>query len=480
MKEKILLYIFSVLLLVNTGCDSFLDVKPKSSIAEDDIFSSEIGFQQAITGIYASMADRPLYGDQLSMGFVSAMAQNYATTANGFIFIESAGLNFDKDEVKKISEGIWQGSYNAIAGLNNILAHIDDSGATFTGDNHALIKGEALALRAYLHFELLRLYAVSFGQGADALAISYRTVMNANPEKPETVTGFLALALKDLEKAEKLLANVDPILKGNRDRRFSMNFLAVKGLQARVNLYAGNKEQAAKDAQYVINSGLLKFVTNAQISTTAAGKDRLFSNEQIFSLRVLKMKDWTETGSAAYFRYTTSLSNNSLKRTAANYQTLYETATGGSTDYRYVYLIENDGGTVYPSKFWQTWNGGTTAIYTARLDQTVPLMRLSEMYYIAAETASSPEAGITTLNTVRANRGLGTLKVEGATDVFLTNEITKEYQKEFYAEGQLFFYYKRLNFGRMQFGSKNLTKDSYILPIPDSETEFNPVYDTSK
>lgn len=479
MKEKILLYVFILLTFVNTGCDSFLNVKPKSSMSEEDIFSSEIGFQQAITGIYASMAERKLYGDQLSMGFVSALAQNYVATAHGFILKESTALNYESSEVKAISEGIWTGSYNSIAGLNNILAHIDGSGTMFSGDNYALIKGEALGLRAYLHFELLRLYAGTVANGADALAIPYRAVMNANSQKPETVKSFVDLVLQDLNEAEKLLKDIDPILKGNRDRRFAMNFLAVRALQARVNLYAGNKEQAYKDAQYVINSGLLKFVSKDQIATSAAGKDRLFSNEQIFSLRVLKMKDWVETGLSAYFRYTTSLSSANLTRTTANFQTLYETGAGGATDYRYVYLLENDGGTTYPSKFWQTWNV-TGVASTARLDHTVPLMRLSEMYYILAETGTSAEAGVGMLNVVRAHRGLGDLKVLGATDVFLTNEITKEYQKEFYAEGQLFFYYKRLNFGRMQFNSKNLTGQSYILPIPDSETEFNPGYDTSK
>lgn len=478
MKGKILLYILCGTLVLNqTSCDSFLDVKPKSSMSEDDIFSSEVGYQQALTGVYASMAERSLYGDQLSMGFVSALAQNYVSTAHGFVFKESTALNYTSSEVKAISEGIWSNSYNAIAGLNNILGHIDTKGAMFTGDNYALIKGEALGLRAYLHFELLRLFAPTIATGADAQAIPYLTSIGAGSQEPERVSGFIAKALKDLDEAKQLLDKVDPILKGDSNRRFQMNTIAVSGLRARVNLYAGNQTKAYEDAQSVIKSGINRFVTNAEISAAAGLRDRLFSKEQVFSLRVLKIKEWVETGLSAYFRYTTSLSSNNLTRTRANFQTLYETAAGGSTDYRYVYLVENDGAIAYPSKFWQTWSG-TNRI--DRLDQTVPLLRLSEMYYIAAETAPTPTEGVELLNQVRKNRGLGELNTVDATSVFLTNEITKEYQKEFYAEGQLFFYYKRLNFGRMQFSSSSLTASSYILPIPESETEFNPGYNNLK
>ena len=79
-------------------------------------------------------------------------------------------------------------------------------------------------------------------------------------------------------------------------------------------------------------------------------------------------------------------------------------------------------------------------------------------------------------NTIRDNRGLGALNAAVATSETLTNEIKKEYQKEFYAEGQVFFYYKRVNAINMQFSSRVLDQKSYVLPIPDSETEFNNQY----
>ena len=67
-----------------------------------------------------------------------------------------------------------------------------------------------------------------------------------------------------------------------------------------------------------------------------------------------------------------------------------------------------------------------------------PLIRMSEMYYIAAETETSEDAALDYLNTVRRERGLGDNLTAG---VDLQNEIFKEYKKEFFGEGQLFYYF---------------------------------------
>ena len=61
------------------------------------------------------------------------------------------------------------------------------------------------------------------------------------------------------------------------------------------------------------------------------------------------------------------------------------------------------------------------------------------MYLIAAEASGD----IRYLETLRANRGYATDPLPAGAN--LQDEITKEYQKEFIAEGQLFYYYKRRN-----------------------------------
>ena len=460
MKNKLILIVCLGLLFSVSGCKKFLDVTPKSSISETELFASEEGFQQALTGIYSQLASPSLYGDNLTLGFTSAMAQNYNPANALFIFKQTTALNFASAEMINYTSAIWRNGYTAIAGVNNILAQIDSKKDMFRMNNYSLIKGEALGLRAYLHFDLLRLFGKNYSTGAQLKAIPYRNTLDPLPKVPSTVEELTKFVLADLATADELMKNTDPIVTGDKSRKSYMNYMAIKGLEARVNLYAGNKEKAAAAANEVVNSQKFSFVTNAQVSASGVNRDRLFSNELVFNLKVNNLSDWTETG-LGYFKAAGDVRND-LTRTAANYNTLFETGSGGSTDYRYVYLIENDGSLQYPSKYWGT--------------KSVPLIRLSEMYYILAETASTQEEGMGYLNMVRKNRGLAVLPVVNLPANKLTAEIAKEYQKEFLAEGQLFFYYKRLQVQKMLFNTKTLTDLNYILPIPDSELEFNPNY----
>ncbi|MCA5006755.1 RagB/SusD family nutrient uptake outer membrane protein [Sphingobacterium bovistauri] len=469
MKRYTYLHTLIVILLLCSSCEKFLNVNPKSSISEDDLLSSEVGFQQALTGVYSQFASRELYGDNLTMGFASALGQNYTTSAN-FKFKETTALNYQTSEVMNYGEQIWQKSYKAIAGLNNILANIDQQKQFFIGNNYVLIKGESLGLRAYLHFDLLRIFAPNNTNDPNKLAIPYRTELNSTAQRYITVSESIELILKDLKDAESLLKDIDPILKNEKNRKYSMNFLAIKALEARVLLYKGDKTGAYNAAQSVINSEVLSFITNARISAAAATKDRLFSTEQVFSIRIRKMIDWVEAGGSPYFKFIASGSPLHLTISQANFNSLYETTSGGSTDYRYLYLTELNGSVRFPSKYWQTWSliGFTE---NDRLDQTVPLIRLSELYYIIAESTQNRDEAFAAINQVRRNRGLSQLNQNVAN---LENEISKEYQKEFYAEGQLFFFYKRINASTMRFRTGTVTANHYILPIPNSETEFNP------
>lgn len=99
----------------------------------------------------------------------------------------------------------------------------------------------------------------------------------------------------------------------------------------------------------------------------------------------------------------------------------------------------------------------------------IPVMRLPEMYYIAAEAAPTADEGLPYLNTVRTARGLPAL----ATSANLEAEIMKEYRKEFYGEGQLWYYFKRKNTVTIPDGVGNpMTEAKYIFPRPLAEIEF--------
>ena len=475
MKRTILIIGILSIVVVFSSCKKFLDVEPKTNLSEEQLFTSEVGFQQALSGVYGQLASNNLYGDNLSMGFVSALAQNYSTlNSNADVALQQTQvLNFASAEVAGYTNAIWSASYSAIAAANKIIANTETSRSLLTDNAYALLRGEALALRAFIHFDLLRMFGPEYTAGANLKAIPYKKEVNENAEIPSTTADVVQFALADLKQAEDLLLQADPIVSSDlRSRRNKLNYYGVKALEARIKLYSGDMAGAAAAANVVINSTKYTFVTPqaaGAVSTGLVVRDRLYFNEQVFMIRVRDILPTVQR----YFRFRGALGQ-TLTRTSANFATLYETTSGGGTDIRFLFRLEQDGGNLFPSKFWQA-STATTTITDNLLDQYVPGIRLAEMYYILAEAASTPAMGVEYLNTVRQNRGLSNLATD-ITATALTAAITKEYQKEFYAEGQLFFYYKRTKTRRMQFRNVDMAPEQYVLPIPDAELQFNPNY----
>ncbi|HVW62042.1 MAG TPA: RagB/SusD family nutrient uptake outer membrane protein [Puia sp.] len=154
-----------------------------------------------------------------------------------------------------------------------------------------------------------------------------------------------------------------------------------------------------------------------------------------------------------------------LTNTDDNIQNIFEVTSGGSTDYRNLYLWYTSNGQKFPSKFLQPDNAPETLKYL------MPLIRISEMYYIAAESTGQTSDGIAYLNEVRTHRGLSELP-DNSDPATLISELLKEYRKEFYAEGQTFLCYKRLNLSSFP-GTTHTGNDAvYVLPLPTNEIEY--------
>ena len=96
----------------------------------------------------------------------------------------------------------------------------------------------------------------------------------------------------------------------------------------------------------------------------------------------------------------------------------------------------------------------------------IPLLKLSEMYLIAAEASGD----IHFLETLRGFRGYAGNPLPA--DANLLEELRKEYQKEFIAEGQLFYFYKRQNMTTIPFTAQTMNRATYVFPMPDNELEF--------
>ena len=464
MKQKKYGFLPIVLLGVLTlsSCKKWLDVQPKTEMKQEELFSTQQGFNEALVGAYVTMTAEAAYGRELTYGMLSVMAADYSVSSSSEVAITYLkpveNFNYEVRQFRGMIDKAWLQQYNTIAQVNAILENIDAKKGIFSGHNYELTKGEALALRAFVHFDLLRLFGPSYPQRGDGKYMPYVKKYGKENTPFSTVEEVVNLALADLDQAEELMARDVLGAAGTADRQIRMNIYAVKGLKARIYLYMGNKTLAFNKAKEVIDAGKIRLrAPGLEVST-----DRTFHSEHLFALFSSKFEKLAESN----FLPTTALTT-----TAPYYYTLESKLSNNifgnqATDIRFkAPMMLGVKGFLIPHKYlYEDLAGANTS--TALLRNYIPLMRISELFYIAAETAPDQTAALGYLNQVLASRGLSAI----VTTADLQNEIRKEYRKEFFTEGQTFFYYKRLNAARIEDSPvAEMQAKMYVFPLPEDE-----------
>lgn len=121
------------------SCNNWLDVNPKSQIKNDILFQDEKGFKTALFGVYTGMASSNLYGQNLSMSFLDALAQYYPMSSNTNTMFDVVNYDYESSSVKPRIEMIWEEAYKMIMNCNNLLENMDKRPEVFTGHNEQLI-----------------------------------------------------------------------------------------------------------------------------------------------------------------------------------------------------------------------------------------------------------------------------------------------------------------------------------------------------
>lgn len=465
-----------------TSCDNWLEVKPYDKISEDELLKTEEGYEKMLNGIYIDLNSDALYGKSLTVEMIEVMGGAYTIGSDNSVWGDYKDLSSYQYNTETWSDRLdetWNKAYALILNCNKILETIDANEALFTDGHYYIIKGEALALRAMLHFDMLRLFGPVYSKDSGKTAIPYYTKQTNTPEPLLTAKEVADQVVTDLEEARTLLAN-DPVktegtlMSSSQDgtsdfmryRALRLNFYAVEALLARAYLYMGDKTNAFKYATDVIktvDSGIFPFVDKSLVVGSPADPDRIFSSEVIFAL--------TNTSRGNLFKnfYDPSRLPNYVFRMDNNLMTnvIYggATTTGGyQDDYRYRADWIATGSNRYFYKY-------SDMVATGSIQNTmIPMLRLGEMFLIAAESQSDKlSAGLQYVNVLRRNRGVANLQK-------LTPDLLKyEYIRELYGEGQLFYLYKRLNCDIITSASSSKnTKASdlvFVVPLPDSETE---------
>ncbi|RFS20668.1 RagB/SusD family nutrient uptake outer membrane protein [Chitinophaga silvatica] len=486
---KRIFYIIIFTLLV-TSCKKFLDVKPETQVDIDELFSSERGFKEALNGIYTRCTYGSLYGGNLTFNMLDVLAQNYQF--NDVTYQAIANFDFRNNSLRYMCNEVWGASFSAISNCNYILQYIDKDPGMFSAGYHDLIKGEALALRAYLHYDLLRMFAPSFVSGASQKAIPYVTRTGTISTPFYTVGAVTDSILRDLNNAKELL-KADPIISKSyvvgypgekgiteadatdlfmQNRRHRLNYYAVCGELARVYLGKKDYTNAKLNAEEVIKADKFPFVKQDDFfKTDPLLRDRIMYPELVAGWYV----DNTDIYSTLQGRFTNQ--NPQYSATVSQIGDIYEIGKSGADDWRLKQWFLNTAATTggQDRAVLQKYYKNASPL-TNRHPLMAPAIRLSEMYYIAAEASwdTDPKVAVNYFNTIRAKRGIGDTVSEGISKDDFIELLLGEARKEFYGESQLFFMYKRLHHG-VRISVTNIKPASnsiFVLPIPDDENAY--------
>lgn len=115
-----------------------------------------MGFKKTLNGVYIELNSSDLYGKNLSCEFIEILAQRYAIGDENKSNKELMEFSYNGSAGRGKTTSIWGTAYKLIANTNLILKNIELHSDVLAGEYYNLIKGEALALRALLHFDLFR------------------------------------------------------------------------------------------------------------------------------------------------------------------------------------------------------------------------------------------------------------------------------------------------------------------------------------
>lgn len=484
-------HIYAILLSVLVAsCNDWLDVTPRSQIKGEVLYESETGYKQALNGVYIKMGETSLYGRAATMYVPEFLARNWTVPgkSTNLTVYSLANMDFTDSGAESAMSSLFSAYYSAIAQINDILANLkSNSSVTFSYNNDKLIEGEALGLRAFLHLDVLRMWGPTPDEAtAGDEAIPYVTEITNEPSRltSKTYEEVIKAIETDLNNSEEILKDYDPVMYANMDslnnlknsssyvgygtmpkdewqtkRRSRFNYYAALATKARFYHWIGETEKAAQYAKEVVDSKKISLCTESTASSSLIlYPEHIFGIENIDLLTAIKgdylnsSALFTQKESYIKNAYESSTNVNDIRYTNNRYWGT-ETYSNGSSVFTFYKYVGND---------------------KTESDKRLPLLRMAEMYLILTEDLPMAEAK-PYFSTFRIARGMAE-EIETSSflsESALASRLEYEYRKEFYGEGQMYYFYKKHNYDAYTWPTKySLPKTKYAIDKPKGQTNF--------
>ncbi len=386
--KKLNILFLAFIVLFAFSCDEQLELQPEQSLSTTDALADLAGLQTALFGAYDGIQQTNYYGREFIVIPELEADMVYLTIDNSNRFVQNYSYQLTSDNGD--FTGMWNDAYETILRVNNIINNIDDIEGDATTKNQ--LKGEALALRALAHFDLVRYFAKPYTNSNPTSDPGIPIILEAKIDEParNTIDEVYNQVISDLNAARPLLADVG-------FDRFSPN--AIDALLGRIYLYKGDNAMAVQKVAAVIGTGQYTLADNFQEMFAGPG-----SSEEILTLRFTSLENRGSDNLGSIY----NPQGYGDVRVSQDLIDLYET-----TDQRAADIYMHADGEMYQSKFFE--QDGINGL------QSPKLLRLGEMHLIRAE--ANFKLGNTTdaldeINALRAARSASEL-TEVTLDVIL-------------------------------------------------------------
>lgn len=432
------------------GCSNFTDVDlPSSQLTSGTVFEEKTTANAAMVDIYSKIRDSGLLagtpsGICVQLGLYTDELKYYGASGSGPSNYYNNTLLATDPQIATT----WNSSFAQIYAANAVIEGVEKAKALPVDDKQQL-KGEALFVRALVHFYLLNMYGpIPYVTGTDYKSNS--TVVRISEKV------VYEMIQKDLEESIGLL---DREYDGNN--RVRPNIGTAQALLSRVYLYSEKWEEASNMASAVLNQADLYVwpatldlefkkeskATIWQLMSNAEGANTYQGNVFIFT-------QGPPPAVAVTDNLVNAFSSNDLRKTK-----WLKAVSNGTTTWHHAY------------KYKEKSNTATSLEYSV-------IFRMAEQYLIRAEARARTGDLIGAkedLNKTRNLAGLGNTAAGTANEII--DAVLAERRLEFFTEfGHRFFDLKRMGkLDEVLSAFKPQWKTTgRLLPLPQTELMLNP------
>ena len=465
MKNYILLLVTGFVLTCSS-CKKMLDVEPKQSISAEGALSSITGIQGLLTNVYSNLQASGNFGRDIIIKSEVLSDNCRITVSNSNRFVGEYNNTLRTHFVE------YSSFYPIINKCNLILDNVDQT-SDGTAAQKAMIKGQALFLRALLYFTLVNEYGYNpkhtpgnFDLGVPIMLKGVSSVTEVTYPSRSKVSEVYIQIEKDLDGAIAILTNPNGLT-----AKTIIGKAAAQALRSRVALYNEEWQSAINNATEAINANVGTFVATATVAGYSSIFNQKNSPESIFEINF----DISESlGSASlqsiYQRLGNSSTSSSGYGDVVPSNSLLNAYEKGDIRKTAMLVPVTKSG---ESIFWVQKYPGSGGSYG--LDN-VRMIRVSEMYLTRAEAYSQlgqDGKAQDDVNKIRVRAGLAPTTATGAA---LLNVILNERRIELAYEGDRWFDLVRRGANIVKDnGTLLFATDVRILSyIPQGQLDINP------